>query len=329
MSFIVGATGPEPLLLLGAALVLDAMLPEAVWPFGLLPHPVRWVGSLADALESRFNTPRRSAMARRAWGAACTVLVLVAALGLAVVVQAIGRAVPFGWLIELALVTSLLAQRSLFVHVDRVARPLKAGDLIGARRAVAEIVGRDPESLDGHAIARAAIESLAENFSDGVMAPVLWYAAFGLPGLLLYKAINTLDSMWGHKSERFAAFGFAAARLDDGLNLIPARLSGALIAISAFFLPNAQIVEAWRSMGRDAGKHRSVNAGWPESAMAGALGLAIAGPRRYGDVLIEDAWMGRGRAEVEPRDMRRALILYAVTCFLLWLGVLGGARLTA
>ena len=200
-----------------------------------------------------------------------------------------------------------------------------AGDLEGARAAVSEIVGRNPECLDRHAVARAAIESLAENFSDGVVAPVLFYACFGLPGLVLYKTINTLDSMWGHKSERFLEFGFAAARLDDGLNLVPARLSGAVLAVSALLVPKAEMWEAWRSMGRDAANHRSVNAGWPESAMAGALGIAIAGPRRYGDVLVNDSWMGGGRQNVEAADIFRALGLYAVACLLLWLGVLSAA----
>jgi adenosylcobinamide-phosphate synthase len=329
MSLVAGTSGPEPLLLLSAALVLDAVLPGAVWPFRFIPHPVRWIGRLADALESRFNRSNWSAAARRVSGAVLASVLSAGAVGFAAVVGSIGRGVPYGWLIELALVTSLFAQRSLFVHVSRVAEPLAMGDLGRARLAVAEIVGRDPDNLDRHAIARAAIESLAENFSDGVLAPVLWYACFGLPGLLVYKTINTLDSMWGHRSERFAAFGFAAARLDDGLNLVPARLSGALLALAALFVPKAQPVEAWRSMWRDARKHRSVNAGWPESAVAGALDLALAGPRRYGETLVDDSWMGGGRREAEPADITRALGLYVAACVLVGLGVLGAAWLMA
>ncbi len=329
MSPVAGTISPEPLLLLCAALVLDAVLPGAVWPFRFVPHPVRWIGRMADALESRFNRPNGSEAVRRVWGAVLACVLSAGAVGFAVVVGSIGRGVPYGWSIELALVTSLLAQRSLFVHVSRVSEPLALGDLGRARLAVAEIVGRDPDSLDRHAIARAAIESLAENFSDGVVAPVLWYACFGLPGLLVYKTINTLDSMWGHRSERFAAFGFAAARLDDGLNLVPARLSGALLALAALFVPKAQPIEAWRSMWRDARKHRSINAGWPESAIAGALDLALAGPRRYGETLVDDSWMGGGRRDAEPADIARALVVYVVACTLVGLAILGAAWLTA
>jgi adenosylcobinamide-phosphate synthase len=210
-----------------------------------------------------------------------------------------------------ALIASLfLAQRSLYRHVAAVAGGFRSGGLPEARITVSHIVGRDPASLDTAGVCRASIESLAENFSDGVVAPVFWYLLFGLPGLLAYKALNTADSMIGHLNDRHRAFGWAAARLDDLANLVPARLSALAIAVGAIAVPGSSMIAALRAARRDAGQHRSVNAGWPEAAMAGALGLRLAGPRHYGGVRVEDAWMGKGRAEATAGDIRRALRLY-------------------
>jgi adenosylcobinamide-phosphate synthase len=173
------------------------------------------------------------------------------------------------------------------------------------------IVGRNPETLDEAGVARAAIESLAENFSDGVVAPVFWMMVGGLPGAALYKAANTADSMIGHRTPRHAAFGWAAARFDDLVNLPASRLSALLLVAAAKTLePGARPGGAWAAVWRDAGKHRSPNAGWPEAAMAGALGLRLAGPRVYGTTRVDDAYMGDGRAEATAKDIRRALELY-------------------
>jgi adenosylcobinamide-phosphate synthase len=177
-------------------------------------------------------------------------------------------------------------------------------------------VGRDPAHLDAHGIARAAIESLAENFGDGVVAPVFWYVLFGFPGLLVYKAINTMDSMIGYKTPHYKAFGFSAARIDDIVNIIPARLAGLFLVLAAIFVPTANPMRAARVMLRDAGKHRSPNAGWPEAAVAGALNLALAGPRRYPGRVVKDPWIGDGSAKATHRDIRRALYLYAVACLI-------------
>ncbi len=220
-----------------------------------------------------------------------------------------------GWIATLLLAlaaSTLLASRSLAAHVRAVGDALACG-LPEGRAAVAHIVGRDPASLDAAGVARAAIESLAENFSDGVVAPALWCALLGLPGIVLYKAINTADSMIGHRTTRHAAFGWAAARLDDLVNLPASRLSALLLAAAA--VGNAQA--AYAAVRRDAGRHRSPNAGWPEAAMAGALGLRLAGPRVYGGVPVMDAWMGDGRAEAAPADITRALALYRIACLLL------------
>lgn len=308
MSPIDWAAGPEPALLLLAALILDGLLPDR---FGLVPHPVRLIGAAIGWADRRLNRPRRSEAARIIRGALVVVALSVLALAFGWAFERIARGVPFGWVAELGLVAVFLAQRSLFDHVRAVARPLARRDLAAARAAVSHVVGRDPKSLDAHGVARAAIESLAENFADAVVAPVFWYLLLGLPGLLLSKTVNTLDSMIGYRDPRYASFGMTAARLDDALNYIPARLAGFILAVAALFAPTASPARAVRTMLRDAGKHRSLNAGWPEGATAGALGLALAGPRQYRDFVVDDAWMNEaGRADATAEDIRRALSLY-------------------
>jgi adenosylcobinamide-phosphate synthase len=219
--------------------------------------------------------------------------------------------VPHGWLALGVMMSSLVAQRGLYDHVAAVAAGLRQG-LVQGRRAVAHIVGRDPDQLDASAVARAAIESTAENFADGVVAPVLWGVLLGLPGMLAYKAINTADSMIGHRTPRYRDFGRFAARLDDRANWLSARLAAVLFLAGGV----GGTPGAWRAMQRDASRHRSVNAGWPEAAMAGCLGLRLAGPRRYGGEMIEDAWMGDGTPDATPADIRRALGLLVRACLL-------------
>jgi len=217
---------------------------------------------------------------------------------------------PFGIFIVALAASTLLAQRSLHRHVVAVATALETEDLGAARSAVSHIVGRDTAALDAAGIARAAIESLAENFSDAVVAPIMWMAIAGLPGAALYKAINTADSMIGHRTRRYEAFGWAAARLDDLVNLPGSRLSALLLIAAAGLSKNASANGAWRAMRRDAARHRSPNAGYPEAAMAGALGLSLAGPRVYGGVPVDDATMGDGRRDADAADIVRALALY-------------------
>jgi adenosylcobinamide-phosphate synthase len=239
------------------------------------------------------------------------VIGLSAAVALAL--QEVCARSPLGWVPLALAMGTLIAVRGLYDHVAAVAAGLEQG-LAPGRRAVAHIVGRDPASLDAHGVARAAIESTAENFADGVVAPLFWGMLFGLPGMAAYKAINTLDSMIGHRSPRYVHFGRFAAHLDDVANWLPARLSALLILGAALCLPGMTPDAGWRAMWRDASRHRSVNAGWPEAAMAGALGLRLAGPRRYAGELVDDAWMGNGRAAATPSDIRRGLRLLALAC---------------
>lgn len=268
---------------------------------------------------------------RRLAGVVALLILLSVTLAASLALVVLCRlAAPFALLPVALLASSLLAQRSLHEHVARVAEGLEQGGLTGGRKAVAMIVGRDPESLDEAGVARAAIESLSENFSDGIVAPAFWLGLGGLPGGALYKAINTADSMIGHKSPRHLAFGWAAARLDDLVNLPASRLTALLLTIAAAFDRQADAGAAWRAVRRDAGHHRSPNAGWPEAAMAGALRLRLAGPRVYGAVRVEDGWMGDGRAEATAADIRRALGLYRRACLLLWgLAAIGSAAALA
>jgi adenosylcobinamide-phosphate synthase len=295
--------------LIAVALLLEAAFGYPDRFFAAIRHPVVWAGALIAWLDRTLNAGDRKS-------GVVALFVLLIAAGLPTwALQAWLLMVLPRWMAVLilgALASSLLAQRSLFAHVRAVETGLHAG-LDGGRAAVSQIVGRNPASLDAAGVARAAIESLAENFSDGVVAPALWGAALGLPGIALYKAINTADSMIGHRTPRHEAFGWAAARLDDVVNLPASRFAAMLIMVAAA-LGRADAGAAWRAVWRDAGKHRSPNAGWPEAAMAGALGLRLAGPRVYGSERVEDAWMGDGRATADADDIARALRIYRLAC---------------
>ena len=292
------------------ALLIEALVGYPGRAFRAIGHPVVWVGALIAVLDHRLNRPSMSETARRRAGIAA--ILIVAGL-VSLLAHAIERSLlllPFGFVLLAIVASTLLAQRSLYAHVARVAAALEKDDIVAARAAVAHIVGRDPESLDTAGIARAAIESLAENFSDGVVAPAFWLALAGLPGGAAYKAINTADSMLGRRTPRHEAFGAAPARLDDLVNLPASRLSALLVVAAAALMPGASMPRAWRAVWRDARHHRSPNAGYPEAALAGALDLALAGPRVYGGVRVEDAIMGDGRRAATAADIRAALSLY-------------------
>ena len=250
---------------------------------------------------------------RRSAGILAMLVLLAASLGIGIALEILIRAIPhFGCVVTVLIVAMLLAGGNLDRHVREVAVALRAEGLAGGRHSVAKIVGRDPQTLDEASVCRAAIESLAENASDGVTAPALWFLIAGLPGIIAYKTINTADSMIGHLSDRYRAFGWAAARLDDLVNLPASRLTGLAFIAAAALVPGASVGAAWQAYWRDAAKHRSPNAGWPEAAMAGALGLKLGGPRVYGGSPVDDSWMGNGTAEATPDDIERALTIYRV-----------------
>ncbi len=306
------AVRPEAPLILLAALVLDALAGD---PLGRA-HPVALMGRLIAALDRRLNRTERGDAARRARGVLTVLVVVGLAAGVGALLYRLARAFAWGWLIELVFVATLIAQHSLFVHVRRVAVALDREGLEGGRRAVAHIVGRDVATLDAHGVARGAIESTAENFADGVVAPAFWYLVLGPAGIAAYKAVNTLDSMIGHRDARYRDFGRCAARLDDALNWLPARLAALLIMLAALFVPYASPARAVTTALRDSARHASPNAGWPEAAMAGALDLALNGPRSYGGETGTQPWVGSGRARATTADIRRALYLFAVACLL-------------
>jgi adenosylcobinamide-phosphate synthase len=318
----------DPFLLLLAGLLIDAAFGDMPRIFAYVPHPVVVAGRAIAFFEKKLNRPNRSERSRRERGVVTVVVLVGASAGVGWLLHWLSRGSLLGAAVEALAIAILVAQRSLFEHVAAVGAALASGGLAAGRNAVSHIVGRDPMRLDAAGVARAALESLAENFSDGVVAPVFCYLLLGLPGLFAYKMANTLDSMIGHRSERFLSFGWAAARFDDLANLVPAVLSGLLLSTAAVFAGETMPGHALLTMLRDGRKHHSPNAGWPEAAMAGALGLALAGPRFYAEGEVHDPWLGDGRANATPADIMRGLRLYALACLLV-AGLVLGAWLAA
>eukprot|EP01037_Dinobryon_pediforme_P009490 gene9494-9570_t len=301
-----------------AALTIEGLFgyPDAIYK--LIGHPVTWIGAAITWLEQRLNYGTM----RRAKGVLTLGILLTASATPAFFLQAFILHDLSG-LLKLAILSSaLIAQRSLFTHVRAVEQGLSQ-NLEAGRAAVSMIVGRNTSVLDEAGVARAALESLAENFSDGIVAPIFWLCIFGLPGCAIYKAANTADSMIGHKNDRYMQFGWAAARFDDLINLPASRLAALWLVLAALVTRNTSASAAIKAVLRDAGKHRSPNAGWPEAAMAGALGLKLAGPRIYGSEMVEDAFMGDGRREATADDIARGLNLYRKACFIQALVIAG------
>ncbi len=311
----------QHLLILLAALVLDWFVGDPDWLWRKFPHPVTWFGKIVSMMDERLNKDTETAAMRVRAGALACFGLTGFAIAAGIVVQALLHfAGPFGWLFEIAIVSVFLAQKSLADHVRAVADGLKSGGLEGGRKAVAMIVGRDPQQLDRAGVSRAAIESLAENFSDGVVAPAFWYAVLGLPGLFAYKMLNTADSMIGHRSEKYLDFGRWSAKADDYANWIPARISAGLVGLGVASLKGLAAARA--ALGgafRDSGLHRSPNAGWPEAAFAHALGIALGGTRIYAGESVQQAWLnGSGKTGLDISDIDAALMLFARACFALW-----------
>ncbi len=302
----------------GAALMLIAWAIEIAigWPsavFQRIRHPVVWIGAGITALDRSLNRATLPPLWRYLNGVVATVIVVG---GVALIAIAISGALPntlWGYACEALIASSLIASRSLYAHVADVWTALSADNLSGARTAVSKIVGRNPDQMDESALTRASLESLAENATDGVIAPIFWGVIFGLPGIAAYKAVNTLDSMIGHRNSNYASFGGFAARLDDLANFIPARLTGGLFSAASFQM------SALRTMFRDASQHRSPNAGWPEAALAGALDVRLSGPRIYGCDSHDEPWLNQNGGEAVAADLGRGLSLYCRA--LAWGGV--------
>ncbi|HQZ13464.1 MAG TPA: adenosylcobinamide-phosphate synthase CbiB [Devosia sp.] len=293
-------------LLAPLALLLERFIgyPRALYP--IIRHPVVWMGALISLLDKRLNTgPGRGR------GVVALLILLLVTAAVTVPIAWGLRSFPFGWVIEALLATTLLAQKELGRAVRAVADAL-GHSLDAGRQQVGQIVGRDTAKLDEAGVSRAAIETLAESASDGVIAPLFWLVIGGLPGIALYKAVNTADSMIGHKTERHRDFGWASARFDDVLNFLPARLTALLFCGAAFWVKGADAEKGWTTALRDAKKHASPNAGWPEAVVAGALGFALGGPRAYAGEVHDLPQFGEGRSDLGPADIRKAVELYAM-----------------
>jgi adenosylcobinamide-phosphate synthase len=313
--------------LLTLALLIDIFVGDPDWLWRRVPHPVVLIGNLIDWFDKLRHRERFVNFARQiglassshsdmALGAALLVAMLAIALGVGRLIDLLGG---IGWLIELVMVAVLVAQKSLYDHVARVARALRSEGLPAGRHAVSMIVGRDVSKLDESGVCKAAIESLAENFSDGVVAPVFWYLVAGLPGILFYKAVNTADSMIGHRNERFEYFGKPAAKLDDWMNWPAARLSSLLVVASVALARGGRAAGGvWSATLRDASSHRSPNAGWPESSFAAALNLTLGGPRSYGSEQVQaETLYAEGRPVAKPVDVEKSLSLFLRSCIFL------------
>ena len=309
------------LLVLLLALVLDWLVGDPDWLWQRIAHPVVWFGTVVGFLDQHLNKQTDTAEARGEQGTLAFFILIAGSLLLGGVLQLfIALLGPVGWLLEAAIVTTLLAQKSMLDHVRAVAEGLRHGGLEGGQAAVAKIVGRDPKQLDRAGVSRAAIESLAENFSDGVVAPVFWYGLAGLPGILAYKMLNTADSMIGHKSEKYLEFGRWSARADDFANWLPARLSLAVIILAVLVTRGWQPAQAvFNGALHDARLHRSPNAGWPEAAFAHGLEIALGGPRAYGSESVQQSWINAsGKTRLDAADIEAAMQLFACSCFALW-----------
>ncbi len=302
--------------LLALALVIETFVGYPAALQKLIGHPVQWIGALISYLDDGLNDDEASDRDRKLAGVLALVIIcLVPGLAAGVVAWVLAK-IPGGFVINILLATCFIAQKSLRDHVAAVASALPRS-LPEARTEVAKIVGRDVTNLDESGVTKAALETLAENTADGIVAPTFWYAMAGLPGLVVYKAVNTADSMIGHKSEKYLAFGWASARFDDLINLIPARLTGLVFAGASLLISKSAAPASLKAMWRDAGKHRSPNAGWPEAAMAGALGLSFGGPRDYQGETVDLPVMGDGRNTLVAADIRAGLQLYEHSLVLL------------
>ena len=294
------------------ALLLERWLGYPQRLVDLIGHPVVWMGRFISFMEKGVDKRERTPRQRREAGIFTLAMLLVVTLAIAVIVQQLVRSIPLGWILEILLATPFLAQKELGRAVRAVADALGVS-LDAGREAVSHIVGRDPQALDEAGVARAAIETLAESTSDGVVAPWFWLVLLGLPGIALYKAINTADSMIGHLNERYRDYGWAAAKLDDLVNWLPARLTAVLITAACFFTEHASPGKAWATARRDASRHASPNSGWPEASFAGALGFALGGPRSYAGELVDLPTFGDGKSVLVASDILRALVLYRST----------------
>jgi len=309
------------------ALLIDAVIGDPHALYRVIPHPVMLIGNLITVLDSAWNRPDRSAKARKWAGVATLIMLTSFTFCVGVGIWVISKAIPFGWILEVLMVYLLIAQKSMYQHVNAIAKGLRDEGIEGGRKAVAMIVARDPSKLDEGGVSRAAIESCAENYSDGIVSPLFWYVLLGLPGLMAFKTVSTLDSMIGYLNDKYRDFGWASAKFDDLANYIPARLSGWIFVLAAAIIPSTDAKRAKTIMLRDCRIHHSPNAGWPETAMAGALGVRLLGPRQYDGYAVDDPWIGEGPYDLTHKDIKRSLKMFVVACLISAILALSGVYL--
>lgn len=306
-------------IILFSAIVLDMLVGDPDWIWRKYTHPIVWFGRAVGHIEKKLNFSLLTNNQRKIRGVLALACLVSGAVILGLLfVSVLSRVGFFGQILEIIIIAIFIAQKSMSDHVERVIKPLRENNIEEARTSVSMIVGRDTKQLDESSISRATIESMSENFSDGVVAPIFWFAILGLPGLFAYKMINTADSMLGHMTEKYQDFGWASAKLDDLVNWLPARLSSLLIILSGVFRGETNtILSASKVILRDAKQHRSPNAGWPEAAMAGVLGVALAGPRTYAEYSVDDAYMNEtGRQKLTFNDVKSAKIVFWTACLI-------------
>ncbi|MBO6918351.1 MAG: cobalamin biosynthesis protein [Rhizobiaceae bacterium] len=305
------------LLILLLAIILDMVVGDPDWLWRKFPHPVVGFGKVISILDQRLNRIRDNRQMRKKLGIlALAIMLLLALVAGLLLVGLFGQLGLIGFAIEIVMVAVLIAQKSMSDHINAIIEPLSTGDIEGARTAVSMIVGRQTAEMETSDVTRSSIESLAENFSDGVVAPIFWYAILGLPGILMYKMLNTADSMIGHKTVEHEDFGWASAKLDDVANCLPARISALLIAMAALISLGVQSFKnaIWTVL-NNASLHRSPNAGWPETAMAGALGIVLSGPRTYNGKITHEPYLNpTGRLKLTHLDLEAASKLFWLAC---------------
>ncbi|CAI3953354.1 adenosylcobinamide-phosphate synthase CbiB [Commensalibacter papalotli (ex Botero et al. 2024)] len=294
------------------AALIDALWGEPKYIYNKIPHPIIWIGKLIDYLDKKLNHTNDPAQQQKQNGFVALSLTIAIPCLVGIFLQKIlfkSLPKPIAYFLSGVIASIFIAKRSLYEHVHEVEKALTLGDIKSARYAVSQIVGRKTDQLDSSGIARAAIESLAENFSDGVIAPIFWGCIGGLPGIITYKAINTADSMIGHKTKKYKFFGFAAAKSDDYVNYPAARLSALLIILTTSKKPFSDL----KFVAKEAKKHNSPNAGWPEAAMATRLSILLAGPRQYQNYVIDSPWIGTGKSKLNQIDIQNALDTFSFT----------------
>ncbi|MBK20226.1 MAG: cobalamin biosynthesis protein CobD [Rhodospirillaceae bacterium] len=298
------------------AMIIDETIGDPDTVYRRVPHPVVLMGRMIGLLDGWWNRATSSPPTKIIAGAAAVFIVVGISGTIGIAIHKILSSFAFGWVAEAVIMSIFIARHSLAQHVTNVREALSTPDLQVAQEAVAKIVGRDTAEMTEEDISASAIESLSENFSDGVVAPVFWAVLLGLPGIIAYKALNTADSMIGYRSEKYLHFGSVAAKADDIANFIPARISGFLICFAALFVKHGKAKEGWRVLRADASRHRSVNAGFPEAAMAGVLNIRISGPRSYEGVLTDEPWIGDGSRPTQG-DLQRGLDMFGMAASIL------------